>query len=411
MRCSNAGWCERLDPPVEQVDAGGEVSDACDVSLEATPRYIDITDTIVGGDTPYLSQGHVFYDSRVDDEAGGGSREVFQINAETHEKTRLTVSSDDEILHGAAGGKLFLEIHGLDPEPRWSIYDLATAAKQDHLSGDARLFRSEYGGAPMQTFDAARLLLSDGDGGLELMRVDEWTAGLGADLAGLDLAGQPTLTPYGFAYAASASEGDSDNSLIYLSSLDQGVPGSLGESDETNRHPYADDNDLYWVSDQAVYVAEGSQSPERIHQGQCGPPHASGGRAVFVCSSPNSFWPDGRGQSVYVYDGESTRQIAAFADETFAYAARIGEHGVVWFEYDDAGVFSGSSSAGTGRLMYYDLEYDASFEIDQVGAPCMSCGRHSPPVVLRIEGDVVAWNYAGSALGYATLERSRECAE
>lgn len=418
MRCTSTGWCQREELPEPTADAGGEdafsdTSGGCNPPYFEAPEIVEYAQTTDGAAPPYLSEGHVYFSRDINDDASGGSLEAFRVDSTTYQEERLTQSTQREVVHGAAGGKVLLFDRRAEPTPLLSIYDLATQTRQEQPYSDqyGTPFFSSDSGEAQRFFDGQRLLFRDEEGTLQLVDVESWsTLGSASALGDLSVTSRPVLTPYGFAFAARPADSTDEASDIYL----YGGPdadwrtGKLTDNGEKNRWPFADGDDLYWVSDKAVYVAKNSPTAERIHEGRCGPPHAHDGRAVFACNEVGES-PIGTqyGKAVYVYDGQTTRQIASFDGDTFAYAPRIGEHGVVWFEYDETDALC---NGRPGRLFYYDLGHQRGRVIDEVGAPCMCCGRYSPPVSLHIEGDVVAWNYAGfTSFGYAKIRRGAVC--
>ena len=224
-----------------------------------------------------------------------------------------------------------------------------------------------------------------------------------------------SLTPDGLVFAGRTgplSGGGNREIFIYDPASAMGLR-RLTNTQPYERNPTTAGSLVYWNTDRAVYrMSVDDRSPEVIHDGFCGPVDADGRRATFICDSggapgdsPSSRGPR-LGDELRYYDGERVRRVPTGRD--YVTSPRVDGRSVVWFAYDNPTPFSGTRN--TGELRYWRVGMAESVAIDEVGAPCLSCGAIWPPINLSADGGVIAWNYAvgdedrptGSGGGVAT---------
>lgn len=157
------------------------------------------------------------------------------------------------------------------------------------------------------------------------------------------ISSRPVLYRQGVAYTAAAAS-QLPPPELRLSPADVFVyePGTerqqITSTPQDERYVFADGSVLYWMADDGIYKSASLDEPIRIFAGQCGPPHASNGKAAFACAATddgNDATENLRTSRLFVYDGSRTREIPLVNHPRLVRAVRVTGSGVAWFEFDD----------------------------------------------------------------------------
>lgn len=159
--------------------------------------------------------------------------------------------------------------------------------------------------------------------------------------------------------------------------------------------PVVRGEDVVFVSATAITVWKPTGEIEELHDGACGPPASDGGLVLFACDDfvDHPGFP-GFGRNLFVYDGTTTREIAAGGLIT---SVRVAGGRAAWISYDEHRAGCGSAGAGAaGRIMLLDLlDPDARpRKVADIGAPCWCCGSSLVAGQIALSDNVIAWNYA-----------------
>lgn len=402
-------------PDVVDTTDTAEEPDGCTFEINADVGYIPYTGTrfLHVYQVPVIASEKIYFQRDVEVGERQFERRLVEFDPNTDTERVLIDDIDNHAVAAAAEG--YVVTYGLKGEVagELTIYEpLDGTSRKIPLRHRQYPFWTSQVGEPVDFFDARRLLMQDGEGDLHLMNSRDWV-GIGtADFFGRRFqATRPVLTDAGFAFDVRAEDNQSADIYEFRVASDREV--QVTDAADYHNYPYADGPDLYWASDSAVYRQTVGEEPTVIFEGTCGAPHAAGGRAVFACNPPDlepREFGAPLGTSVYVFDGDETRLVHTFEENTFALATRMGANGIAWLEYDDPTEFWGLGTQG--RVVYMDIGSGQRVELGEVGSPCWTCGRMSPPYAFRMEGNLIAWNYAISSddepagspeFGYATI--------
>jgi hypothetical protein len=405
-----------------------DIESPCPAEVTAQTGFVQLRmrDGRSGGwFVPAVADGAVYFHRRVEAMGSPGIVEVARLEAATGEIDQLQRSQSEVAVVAASEDRLV--VRSTDDEGQPLVQILDASGQQQHqrrLESPTHVLipqTYDYVGAAHQFMTERRLLLQDSDGVLHLLTTD------GVDIGSLDLgderrhASRPVLTPAGVAFSAVSLSQGTTSADIFLYDVDLESEVRLTESDQSERYPWSDGEDLYWLADDGVWLRSGTSEPRRIQAGRCTPPHAAGGQAVFACSDEGVGGPNGQSvygrRDVYLFDGEQTRPLPTASDDPFVFAVRVVGRGAAWIEYDGPDPFCYPDDE-VGTMVYYDPANDEHLELGQVGGPCLCCSAMWPPLNVDVDGNLLAWNYAYPddddpedvmGLGYALIQTSGAC--
>lgn len=424
---ADGGWDvqERTDASADTVLE--DIESPCPGQVSAQTGFVETQHRdfpSAGWFAPAAADGAVYFHRRIEAMGSPGIVEVAHLEAATGEIEQLRRSQRQEAVLAAAGDRL--AVYSTDDEGQPLVQILDTSGQLHHqLQIDSPTHSLmpqsyDYVGTAHRFMTEQRLLLRNSDGLLLVLTTE------GEDVGSFALGDQryygsrPVLTLTGFAFSAGSSSQGATNADIFLYDVDLDTEAQLTDGSQSERFPWPDGEDLYWLADDGVYRRSGDLEPRRVQAGRCHPPHAVGGRAVFACDededAPNAGTPRSRRQ-VYLFDGQQTRRLPTAGHEPHVFATRVVGRGAAWIEYDDPDPFCYPEN-NPGKMIYYDPATDEHLELGQVGGPCLCCSALWPPLNVDVDGNLLAWNYAYPSeeapdgvmgIGYALIQRSDEC--
>jgi hypothetical protein len=193
-----------------------------------------------------------------------------------------------------------------------------------------------------------------------------------------------------------------------------------------DRDPMLGGSAIFWLAD-GVPTRHDLRTGETAVLGEltCTDLAVDGVLAVFTCTEEplEGWWPP-RGTTLWLWDGATLERLVQPEEPIFEVALAAEAPGgpmvaFVTYGEPEAGAFQ----LGTIWLLRIGDPRRVPLELAAIGSGCWFCDSLWPPVVVRVQGALMAWNYAVAAdeelepwempeaIGYALLGEGLVCGE
>ncbi|MFW5968823.1 MAG: hypothetical protein ACOCV2_14960, partial [Persicimonas sp.] len=266
---------------------------------------------------PHVDEGSVYYHRPVDDEEADGSSEVFRLDVESGEESRLTHSETHQWAVAAANGRVLVREDSFNT----SVFESdGERMSSTAMNADATLpYLEDYSGGAQRPFDGEHFLFSEIDDGIHLIDADGSPSNHNHPEYGVQP--RPVVTDDGYAFTRRSGEEMDGPVELFTYAANTAEAEPVTETEATESHPYGDDGDLYWRSDDGVYRRPDGGDPARLLEGNCTAPHASDGLAAFACTDDEDAQWEGlqtpAADELHVFDGNRTRKIHSVSDGAY----------------------------------------------------------------------------------------------